>query len=228
MPTLADLRTRFLQRFDAAQNGYMAAAECNILINEGVATFYNWMVSEAEYYYWKEQLIPLVAKQGDYTLPADFMKLLKLYGPYVGQNFIPGAIKPIPRIMPEEYRGPSMGDPTLPTGAAPQGYMMMGDILRILPTPSTASGNLTMWYAPSCPTLVNDTDSLPLVMEPGFEEFIINQAVIGAKIKEDTDTSALERRQAQIQQQIQQALINRDMGRRQHVVDIAGPYAFGY
>ena len=131
-------------------------------------------------------------------------------------------------IMPEEYRGPNMGDPSLPTGAAPQGYMMMGNVLRIVPKPATSVGSLTMWYAPVYTALSADTDALPYVVEPGYEEFIVNQAVIAAKIKEDTDTSALERRQAQISAQIQQSLINRDMGRRQHVVDVAGPYAYGY
>jgi hypothetical protein len=102
----------------------------------------------------------------------------------------------------------------------PYGYMMMGQTLRIVPTPQKVT-NLLMWYVPMYVDLTADTDTLEMAMVPGWQEFIINQAVIAARIKEESDTAPLERRQQAIMGLMQASMINRDMGQHQRVVDVS-------
>jgi hypothetical protein len=220
--TLAQLRTQFYNRFDEGQQNYILPAEANTLINEGAAHLHNWLVTEAEYYIWKEYSLPTVAGQSDYAMPSDFFTLLKLFGPAYGPA-MPGvpAWTPMRRIMPQEYKGGAMGAFQGPIPFWPYGYMMLGTTLRIIPTPQKAY-NLLMWYAPQWQDLVNDADLLEIADAPGWQEFVVNQAVIAARIKEESDTTPLERRQQQIMSLIQMSMINRDMGQHSRVVDVTG------
>lgn len=217
MPTLADMRQRFYNRFDEGQQNYIGVAEANSLLNEGAAFLHNWIINSAEFYLWSEWTVPLVRNQMDYTLPADFYKSLKVFA--TGQTGFPSSFTAIDRIMPEEFQGSGFGVSGL-LGNYATGYMIMGNKLRIIPAPTTSGTGITMWYAPVYTYLVNDTDSFNLSVAPGWDEFIVNHAVIAARIKEESDTGTLERRQAQITAMIEASMVNRDMGRHQHVVDI--------
>lgn len=219
--TLAQLRTQFYNRFDVGQQNYIQVAEANSLINEAAAHLHNWLITEAEYLIWGETTIPLTPGVSDYPIIGSVQKLLKLFGPAIA-NAAPAtpAWIPLRRIMPQEYRGGNMGAFVSPMPFYPLGYMLMAQTLRVIPTPQKAM-NLLMWYVPAYTDLVNDTDSLELAVVPGWQEFVINQAVIGARIKEESDTAPLERRQQQIIQLMQASVINRDMGQPSHVVDVS-------
>jgi hypothetical protein len=221
--TLAQLRQRFYERFDSASgqgaHNYITDGEANRLLNEGAEHLHNWIVTEGEYYLWKEVNLPLVAGQADYPVPNDFLKILKVFCQGHGSSTFAPAQYPLERIMPEEFHG---GSPQTPSGfgQSPRGYMQMGQVLRLLPTPGLNSPPVLLWYAPSFTPLVADTDTLSTAVIAGAEEFIINQAVIAARIKEESDTTALERRQGQILQMMQTTISNRDWGKPQHVVDV--------
>lgn len=98
--------------------------------------------------------------------------------------------------------------------------MMMGQTLRIFPTPPANPGSILIWYVPRYIELVLDTDSTELANDSAWEEYIVNQAVIAARIKEESDTGPLQDRQAAIMAMIQNSAINRDMGQHSHVVDV--------
>lgn len=226
MVTLANLRTAFYNRFDEGQQNYIQVAEANQILNEAGSHLHNWLVTEAEYYLWKEMVINTIAAQMDYVLPADCMKLLEIFGPAVGQNISPSlpGMRPLKRIMPKEYRGPAtMIDARALNALQPYGYLDMGNIIRILPTPQQVY-QITLWYAPQWTDLVSDTDVLEICIAPGWQEFIINQAVIAARLKEESDTTALERRQQQIMALMQSSMVNRDMANHSRVVDVQGCY----
>lgn len=220
--TLAQLRKRFYERFDSANgqgaHNYIQDAEANSLINEGAEHLHNWIVTEGEFYLWKETTIPLVAGQADYPVPADFLKILKVFGQGGAQP--QPYQKPLNRIMPEEYRGQVQTYPAYGFSCTPAGYMQLADSLRMVPTPGQNPGSVLLWYAPSYTPLVADTDKLTTAVLAGAEEFIINQAVIAARLKEESDSAPLERRNQQIMALMQQTMSNRDWGKPQHVVDV--------
>lgn len=219
--TLAQLRKQFYNRFDAGAQNYIQVDEANTLINEAAAHLHNWLVTEAEYLIWNETKISLVPGVSDYPFPENVQKLLKLFGPgYDAASASTPTWMPLQRIMPQEYRGGNMGALNTIQPFWPHGYMLMGQTLRIMPTPQQAH-ELLMWYVPVYTDLVEDTDALELSAIPGWQEFVVNQAVIGARIKEESDVAPLERRQQIIMGLMQASMINRDMGQPQHVVDVS-------
>lgn len=221
MTTLAALRTQFYQRFDSAQNQYVDNTEADALINESARHLHNWILTEGEFYIFAEKEMALVGNQSDYPLPADFMKILKVFrvgaqpGTFGGRSLLP-----MQRVMPEEV-GSAMAYGSASYQIASCGaYITLGKNLRILPTPGpSTTETIVLWYAPVYTDLVDDADSPVCCVFPGCEEFIVNRAVIGARIKEESDTTSLEKRQAETVALIQQALINRDMGKKARVVD---------
>lgn len=221
--TLADLRTRFYARFDEGSQNYIGTTEANVLLNEGGAHLHNWIVNAAEYYIWKTFDITPVNGTIDYALPTDFLKDLKVFG------VSNGYYEPLRRLMPQEFRGGQQTDSRLFLEGR-FGYMIMGQTLRIQPAPSNVLFTLEMWYTPHYTALVADSDVMNVSVAPGWDEFVVNQAVIAARLKEESDTAPLERRQAEIRSMIEQDMINRDMGQTPHVVDRANtlwPWGLG-
>lgn len=202
-PTLASLRTAFYNRFDEGQQNYIGVDEANSLINEGASHLYNWLVSTSEDYVWKEAIGTVSPSQTDFELPDDFFKILKVF------RLANGFYIPVKKLMMGEWRGVR----------GTQGYMLVGNYLRLSSPIMSPMGQIAVWYVPTYTDLVKDTDTFPFQYVPSYSEFIINQAVIGARIKEESDTTPLERRQAQIIAMIETDMQNRDMGRHQHVVD---------
>lgn len=224
--TLADLRQRFYDRFDEGTSQYIDQPQANRLINEGARWLHNWIVTANEDYIVSITTINLIANRSDYSLPADFMKDLKVFGV---SNAVSGAQPyhwPMRRVMKNEYRGGSATAFRLPY-MAPFGYMILGNTLRVTPVPSQINFNLEMWYAPHYAEMTNDADTCASSIVPGWDEFIVNHAVLGAKIKEESDTGPILDRQAEIKQFITEQMVNRDLGMPQRVTDVTGSSGWG-
>lgn len=228
LTTLADLRQRFYDRFDEGQSLYIDVAQANRLINEAGAHLHNWISTADEWYLWKRYTVLPQANVMDYPLPSDFHKSLKVFGTYA--NPTPGQAAyywPLARIMPEEFRGGPASAFRLPF-QQPYGYMILGNTLRLTPVPQVQQNYaVEMWYAPHYTPLVNDTDVMDISVAPGWDEFVVDYAVISAKIKEESVVADINGRMAEIKQMITDDMVNRDMGRPQHVVDVGGGYFGG-
>jgi hypothetical protein len=219
--TLVDYRQRFYDRFDEGQSTYIDNAQANRLINEARAHLHNWIVVSNEDYMVSEYVFTVVANQADYALPVDFFKDLKVFGYYSQPSSPQPYYWPLPRRMRGEYRGGSANIYRYPTANVGFGYMILGNVLRLDPMPASGgSVGIKMWYAPHYTPLVNDSDVENAAWVPGWDEYVVNQAVIGAKIKEESDVGAIMGRQAEIKQLIEQDMMNRDMGQPGHVIDM--------
>lgn len=202
-PTLADLRQAAYDLFDEGAQNYITPAEMNRYINSGASRLYNWLVSMSEEYVWVEVIGGFGQGTYDFSLPADFMKALKVF-------LLPRYI-PLPRVMPNEWRG-----------AGPYsslGYLIVGNYLRIAGQPQP-DAKVSLWYVPTFQPMVADTDTLTFPYVPGWAEFIVNHAVIRARIKEESDCTDLRAEQAEIKQQILEDMQNRDLGTPRRVVDV--------
>ena len=217
--TLSDLRQRFYDRFDEGSSQYIDAPQANRYINEAGRHLHNWIVSMNEDYLWTTFPIAVNTNQQDYALPNDFFKDLKVFGVYTAPVGNVPYYWPLQRIMKNEFRGGPATVFRYPF-YAPFGYMIIGQTLRITPIPSYVNFNLEMWYAPHYAELVNDTDTVHVSVAPGWDEFIVNQAVIAAKLKEESDVTDLVRRNEEIKGLIESQMINRDLGMPQRVTDI--------
>lgn len=202
-PTLAQLRTKFYNRFDEGSQNYIGTSEANDLINEGAEDLYAWIINTAEDYIWREVTGSITPTVTDFVLPADFFKALKVF------IIVNGYYAPIPRLMPDEWCGP-VGKP---------GYMIIDSYLRFSQSITSPTQNISLWYVPTYTSLLADTDTWSFQYIPGMAEYAVNYACISARAKEESDTSTLERKNANIMQKLEASFVNRDMGRHQHVVD---------
>lgn len=75
-----------------------------------------------------------------------------------------------------------------------------------------------LWYVPRLAPLVNQTDTLDGV--GGWAEYVVIDAAIKALVKEESDTSALERAKDKMLARITSAAENRDAGQAYRVVDV--------
>jgi hypothetical protein len=233
--TLADYRRRFYSRFDEGQSQYIDNATANDLINEARAHLHNWIVTSNEDYMVNEYVFTIVTNQADYALPADYFKDLKVFGYYSQPSSPQPYYWPLRRLMRGEYRGGSANIYRYLASAPNIGYMILGNVLRLDPAPTAVSTvGVKMWYAPHYTPLVNDSDVENAAWVPGWDEYVVNQAVISAKMKEESDVSAIMARQAEIKQLIETDMMNRDMGQPAHVIDVErngsgyGPYGSGF
>jgi len=219
---LGDLLTRFYDRFDEGSSQYIGTTQATRLINEGGRHLHNWIISVSEDYIVNITTIAITQYQIDYALPNDFFKDIKVFGTYttaVGTTSVP-YYWPMRRVMKNEYRGGPATAFRLPY-YIPFGYMIFGQTFRITPMPDIVNNfGVQLWYAPHYTELVNVTDTMAISVIPGWDEFVINHAVIGAKIKEGVGTVELQARQAEVKQFINEQLINRDLGMPQRVTDI--------
>lgn len=218
--TLADLRQRFYDRFDEGQSGYIDTAQANRLLNEGGRWLHNWIVSSSEQYIMRMYPLTVVTNQQDYPLPPDFFKDIKVFGVYVAQAGNIPYYFPLRRLMLNEYKGGPSTSFRYPDYLAPFGYLILGNILRISPIPINVNYNIEMWYAPHYQEMLNDGDTPDVSVAPGWDEFIINHAVIGAKLKEESSVADMVQRQAEIKKMIEEQIVNRDLGMPQRVTDL--------
>jgi hypothetical protein len=218
---LSDLRQRFYDRFDEGSSQYIDQAQANRLINEAGRHLHNWIVSESEDYIVRIYPIQVNVNQQDYPLPSDFFKDLKVWGVYTQTSGNIPYYWPLMKLMKNEFRGGPATVFRYPF-YGPFGYLILGQFLRITPIPVYNNFNLEMWYAPHYAELINDSDVVDVSVAPGWDEFIVNQAVIGAKLKEEADVADLVARNREIKDMIQQQVINRDLGMPSRLTEFSG------
>lgn len=104
-------------------------------------------------------------------------------------------------------------------------YRLMGNYLQFIPLPS---GNQPMrvWYIPRMVQLLKDTD-LTTAGVSGWLEYVIVDAAIKAMGKEESDTSLLQQRKAELKRRIEAAGNNRDQGQPDTISDTRGNGGWG-
>lgn len=231
--TLYDLRERCKARFDANTSSYISDSEWNVLINEAAEQLHNWIVLSGEDYLVKRHTIALESDVSEYPLPPDMFKALKVYGKSTTGGTTSYQYWQLRRMMPGEFR-PGIPDNSWALASSPFGYMISGQKFLITPNVGTDSNaSIELWYTPLYTTLNNDADVVtPSV--PGADEFVVNQVVINARIKEESDVGPLLVVQNELKLRMQEALISRDLGAARTIVDVRrgdsfwGSFAAGY
>ena len=98
-------------------------------------------------------------------------------------------------------------------------YRIVGGNLQFIPVPLNQN-KVQLWYIPTPTPLVADTDTFDFVN--GGEEWVILDVAIKAKIKEESDTTALEQMLARETSRLESMLLpNRDSGSPQRIGDVS-------
>lgn len=219
--TLLSLKTQARQRADMENSTFISDTELTTLINSSAAELYDLLIGVFEDYKLTSQTISVVPNTDTYTLPTDFYKLR-------GVDLVLDSFGNAVTLKPFNFaeRNAYLFTPTWNVvGLSYLRYHMQGNSIRFVPVPNT-SQSVKLWYIPAIPTLTLDADTLDGVN--GFEEYIVVDAAIKMRIKEESDTMDLERQKALLTARINSMAANRDAGSPERVSDVTKTIPFEF
>lgn len=204
---------------------FISDSELTSLINSSAAELYDLLIGVYEDYKITSSAVSVVPNNDTYSLPANFYKLR---GVDLVLDANGNAVTLKPFVFGE--RNNYMFTPTWNVVGLPYlRYHILGDSIRFVPVPSTTQ-TVKLWFIPAITKLVLDADTLDGVN--GFEEYIVVDAAIKMRIKEETDVQELMMSKQLLTQRINSMASNRDAGEPERVTDTSRVksyefYAFG-
>lgn len=215
--TLANLRTRVLRRADHENDSFVSTAEANDLVNQSIRELFDILVLTAEDYFTSVTPFTITLNSTDtsYSLPSDFYKLR-------GVDFQLGSSSqwvPLERFVWNERNKYTL----TPTswnmlGMTQVKYHLLGTKIQFIPGPPTAAGTVRVWYIAAPASLSSDSDTFDTIN--GWDEWVTVNAARKIKVKEESDTTALDQDLARLTKQIQAAAADRDKGNQARTKDI--------
>lgn len=208
--TLAQLRTRVRQRADMENSQFVTDAELATFINASADFLYDILVGafEDRYVAEAEGNTSSLTADGDLAIPANMHRLR-------GVDMETGGYWH--ELQRFEWR--ERNSLRNLRGLSPEGtrYALRGDTIRLLPAPP-AGLPLVVSYVPTRTPLALDTDTIDGVS--GWEEWVVVDAARKCLMKEESDTTALERELAALDTRIKLASSRRDNAQPARVVDV--------
>jgi hypothetical protein len=213
MATLAEVRTRALQRADmeynsavAGGNRYVTTTELNQLINVSYKRLYGTLVRYGMHRAETTYAITGDGRFSTYDLPADMYAILGVYrvedsgdSVYLGRHDH--------RHRPNTQR----------TNDAST-YRVVGADIQFSPYP--ADGTYHVVYVPGPADLSADSDTIDSVL--GWEEYVVIDVAIKLKLKEGTDVSGLLADRELLIRQIQDEARDEEMSETYTIADVRG------
>ena len=204
--TVASMIIGARNRADMLNTQFCTDPEIIAYLDTGYRKLYNHVVNRFENYYVSHQNISLIPNTAEYDLPTDFFKLL-------GCDMIRGdrSFTMQPWSFNERNR--------LINGwvGTPVRYILKGGRIIFSPTPTTTDP-IVMYYIPT-PAELTAVSSIEAFN--GFDEYVMLDASIQMKQKEESDVSILAAKQAEMLQLIFETLTGRDAGFPQRMTDMA-------
>lgn len=204
--TVASIILGARQRADMQNTQFCSDSEILGYVNISFRKLYNHVVNRFENYYVSEQSIALIPNTQEYDLPTDFFKLLGCDMVRGDRTFTmqPWSFNERNRII-NGWVG------------TPVRYILKGGKILFSPIPTTTDP-VIMYYIPA-PAALTLGGSVEVFN--GFDEYIMIDAAIKMKQKEESDVSVLLADRAEMLQLINETLIGRDAGLPQRMTDIA-------
>jgi len=211
--TLLQLKTQSRQRADMENSQFISDAELTAYINNSAAELYDLLIGVYEDYKITSSTIAVTPNTDLYTLPADFYKLR-------GVDLVLDSLGNAVTLRPFNFseRNAYLFTPTWNVvGLSYLRYHMLGDSIKFVPVPNTTQ-TVKLWYIPAITPLVADGDLLDGVN--GFQEYIIVDAAIKMRVKEETDTTDLTFAKQALKARIEAMAAARDAGSPERVSDV--------
>lgn len=218
--TLLELRNQARQRADLENSQYVTDTELNGYINNSIAELQDLLIAAYDSDYYIEQItFNTVAKQTDYPLPdgilysaaKSFYKLKGVDAKILSSNYF--ALRPFnfnERNRNEDYAWGFLNGPDVR-------YRMVGNNLRFSPAPDSALP-IRLWYIPLADKLVADSDILKDLN--AYSEYVVVDAAIKCRIKEELEIATLEGVKVALSKRISEMAQNRDAGQPESISDI--------
>lgn len=215
--TLAQLVTRVQQRADMVNSTFVdfttSGGEGETFIQQSAKALYDLVLSSwGEDYYYSSTTFSTVAGTQSYALPSDFYKLLA-----VDAN-VPGMTTPttLQNFNWEERNLYSTSTGWTHLLAVPR-YRLRAGYIWFVPVPAGVH-SVTLHYVPALGTLSGSTVTFDGIN--GWDEWIVVDAAIKCRTKEESETGDLRASLAEMTARIKAAAPVRDIGKPPRVVDV--------
>lgn len=206
--SLQSFRDRVRSRADMQHSTFIGDTELTDFINASCQELYDLLIDSNEDYH--TQLSSFVIASGNsYTLPATFYKLRGLDKRH-GDRMIPL------RRMSFNDRGYRRVGYYRTTE-----YKIVGNEILFFPQ-EAATGTYNIWWVPEFTKLVALSDTFDCLN--GFDEYVVVDAAIKCKEKEESDTRGLKDEKQALLDRVQRMSNDRDYGEPQMIEDVTSRY----
>jgi len=210
---LAELKDKARQRSDMENSNFVSDAELTTYINDSIAELHDLMIQAYDAdYFTQDYEFSTTSNVDTYSLPTDFYKLRGVDVRINNDNW--QTVKPY--NFNERNRNTDgvvwdlLGLPAIR-------YRIVGANIKFTPKP-TQNADIRMWYTPVATQLVNDTDSLDDLN--AYAEYVVVDAAIKMRTKEESDTTEFVRQKAEMRDRILNMAKNRDSGSSATISDV--------
>ena len=206
--TLAQMRTKVRERADMQNSTFISDTELDGYINSSYAELYDLIIDKhGEDYYISSQNYTSSAGQTTFSLPADFYKLRGV-DLNIGSNSI--------TLKKFEFAERNRFNNLVVYADGECRYRLRGSNLILTPALGT-SRQLTLWYIPKPATLVSGSDAIDGIN--GFEEYVVVDAAIKCRSKEESDIQDLVYMKQSLLMRIEKMADARDANEPSRIVD---------
>lgn len=222
--TLGQVRTLAQQQADLQNNNFITLPEWNTYINQSYFELYDILVQKyGDDYFVTTPWQFLTTGAQFYTLPdgsstyptvvggsTPALPFYKLKGIDLALNSNINSWVSLHRfdfISRNRYVYPNLTATFM--GIVNLRYRLVGSQIEFIPTPQ-ASQTVQVWYVPRMTQLLQDNDMLDGLS--GWTEYVVVDAAIKAREKEESDVSVLMARKQALLMRIEEAASNRDAG----------------
>lgn len=221
--TLSDLRTRARRLADMELSAFVSDSEVTDYVNQALAELHDLVIDLNPEMFETTSDFATVAGTSTYSLPSAFYKLLGV--DHIQGN---GTRYTLQRYMRRE-RNRRQGDfePDIVSLATLQYKLTGGNQIEFIPDPDGV-GTIRLYYIPQLTLLSGDADVVEAQLPIGWEQYVEVDAAIQMLLKEESDTTALERRKAIIQARIINVAKPRDASDPAYIVDVLESDERGY
>jgi hypothetical protein len=217
--TLTELIAQVRQRADLENSQFVSDSEMTQYINGSIAELQDLLIATHQDYYVESYTFDTIADQPDYALPdgtlysgaKPFYLLKGVDVKIIGSNYF--ALRPFnfnERNRNEDYAWGLLNGPTIR-------YRLVGSNLRFSPKPEGVYP-VRVWYVPLATKLVSGTDTLADLNQ--YSEYVVVDAAIKCRVKEELEIVTLEGLKAQMVKRITDMAANRDTGQPESISDI--------
>lgn len=231
--TLAQVRILSQQTADLQNNNFVTLPEWNTYINQSYFELYDILVQKyGDEYFLATPYQFLTTGSQFFTLPDGSATypttptsgiaakpFYKLKGVDMALNSNINSwvtLRDFMFISRNRYVFPTLNSTFL--GVVNLRYRIMGNQLEFIPVPQ-AGQMLQVWYVPRMTQLLQDNDMMDGIS--GWTEYVVIDAAIKARNKEESDVMVLSARKQAMLMRIEEAASNRDAGMPQQISDTA-------
>lgn len=216
--TLATFRQRARQRADMVNSKFITDAELNTYINASLTELYDLLLSSrGENYYVVSYDFTTTSTNDTYALPTDFYKLLGV--DLVSSNTQSITLKAFRWQERNRFREPFYNQRVYNLM-----YQIRNNDLVFIPTPNAVQ-KIRVWYIPRTEELALDTDTFDGIN--GFEEYVVIDAAIKMRVKEESSVDELLLAKQKMEERIRTMSAARDSTEPPRLVDTDRSYV-GY